>query len=80
MEAARLMRETVVQCVSDPFSPGGKRAYTKRVIAETTEEAYEVVCGVAGCVLRRLEERAVVCAASQADLELQAWESLASLS
>ena len=56
MEAARLMRKRLFGVFPTRSAQEGKRAYTKRVIAETTEEAYEVVCGVAGCVLKKKEQ------------------------
>ena len=56
MEAARLIRKRLFGVLPARSPQEGKRAYTKRVIAETTEEAYEVVCGVAGCVLKKKEQ------------------------
>lgn len=56
MEAARLIRKRLFSVLPARSPQEGKRAYTKRVIAETTEEAYEVVCGVAGCVLKKKEQ------------------------
>lgn len=55
MDAARRISKRLIQVFPARSEDESKRAYTKRVIAETTEEAYEVVCGVAGCVLRKKE-------------------------
>ena len=55
MNAARLFSKRLFNVLPARAEEESKRAYTKRVIAETTEEAYEVVCGVAGCVLKEKE-------------------------
>ena len=55
MDVARLFRKRLFDVLPARSEEESKRAYTKRVIAETTEEAYEVVCGVAGCVLKKKE-------------------------
>ena len=52
-EAARRIKEHLTGLLPARSTGESKRGYTKRVIAETTEEAYEVVCGVAGCVLKK---------------------------
>jgi hypothetical protein len=54
-EAARRIKEQLTGLLPARSVGESKRGYTKRVIAETTEEAYEVVCGVAGCVLKKKE-------------------------
>ncbi|WP_115016809.1 hypothetical protein [Synechococcus sp. UW140] len=54
-EAVRLIKKGLLNALPDRSAGETKRDYTKRVITETTEEAYEVVCGVAGCVLRKKE-------------------------
>ena len=53
--AARRIKEQLTGLLPARSAGESKRGYTKRVIAETTEEAYEVVCGVAGCVLKKKE-------------------------
>ncbi len=52
-EAARRIKEQLSGFLPVRSAGESKRGYTKRVIAETTEDAYEVVCGVAGCVLKK---------------------------
>jgi len=52
-EGARRIKERLLGLLPVRTAGESKRGYTKRVIAETTEEAYEVVCGVAGCVLKK---------------------------
>ncbi len=52
-QAARRIREQLEGLLPVRSEGESKRGYTKRVLAETTEEAYEVVCGVAGCVLKK---------------------------
>ncbi|MGC6483875.1 MAG: hypothetical protein ACON4T_09995 [Synechococcus sp.] len=54
--AVRLLRERLFRVVPSRSPQEGKRAYTKRLIAETTEDAYEVVCGLAGCVLKKKDQ------------------------
>ena len=53
LQRLRSVKKRLMQSMDRLTQGGSKRAYTKKVISQKSQEAYEVVCGVAGCVLKK---------------------------
>ena len=57
LQRLRSIKKHLIQSMDYLTQGGGsKRAKTKRIIRQKSQEAYEVVCGVAGCVLKKRDE------------------------
>ena len=52
----RSIKKHLIQSMDHLTQGGSIRAKTKRIISQKSQEAYEVVCGVAGCVLKKKTE------------------------
>ena len=57
LQRLRSIKKRLIQSMERLTLGGSKRAKTKRIISQKSQEAYEVVCGVAGCVLKKRDER-----------------------
>ncbi len=53
LQRLRSIKKRLIQSMDRLTQGGSKRAKTKRIISQKSQEAYEVVCGVAGCVLKK---------------------------
>ncbi|UPM51201.1 hypothetical protein MY494_05435 [Synechococcus sp. A10-1-5-1] len=53
LQRLRLIKKRLIQSMDRLTQGNSKRAYTKKLISQKSQEAYEVVCGVAGCVLKK---------------------------
>ena len=53
LQRLRSIKKRLMQSMDRLTQGGSKRAYTKKVLSQKSHEAYEVVCGVAGCVLKK---------------------------
>lgn len=53
LQRLRSIKKRLIQSMDRLTEGGSKRAKTKRIISQKSQEAYEVVCGVAGCVLKK---------------------------
>jgi len=56
LQRLRSIKKRLMQSMDRLTQGGSKRAYTKKVLSQKSQEAYEVVCGVAGCVLKKKTE------------------------